>query len=107
MVLERLKTGLGKRKVQVFLVFLFFSALSWFVSNLSKKYTSVTSFPLRYTNVPSDLRLVAPPSREIGVKLNALGFQFLGFAFRKQAVSLDVSKVARKNDRFFHSAKKL
>lgn len=101
MVFERIKVGLGKRKVKVFLIFLLLSALAWFVNNLSFTYVSDAAFDLEYTRVPEDFRLSEVPKKTVKVTLRAVGFQFLGFALRKRSVQIDVSQVIKEGDRFF------
>jgi YbbR domain-containing protein len=100
-VLERIKVGLGKRKVKVFLIFLALSALAWFVNNLSFTYVSEANFNLGYTNVPQDFRLSEVPKKTVKVTLRAVGFQFLGFALRKQNVEIDLSKIKKKGAKFY------
>jgi hypothetical protein len=100
-ILERIRTGLGKRKVKVFLIFLFLSALAWLVNNLSNTFVSDASFPLEYTNVPDDFRLSDAPKKSVKVTLRAVGFQFLGFALRKHKLKIDLSKIVKKDTIFF------
>ncbi|UWX56383.1 YbbR-like domain-containing protein [Maribacter litopenaei] len=101
MILERIKTGLKKRKVKVFLVFLFFSFLAWFVNNLAQTFTGTTSFNLTYVNVPQEFLLSETPKSELQVRVRAVGFQFIGFGIRKKNIQINLSEVRKKDNRYF------
>ena len=103
MIIERIRSGLKKRKVKVFLIILLFSTLAWFINSLSQSYNSTTSFELDYVNTPKELLLSSEPRKTIEVKLRALGFQFLGFELRKRKVSIDMSKVQLKDSVYYIS----
>lgn len=101
LIIERIKTGLKKRKVKVFLLFLVFSTLAWGINNLSQSFVSNTSFELEYINTPQEFLLANPPKASIDVRLRAIGFQFVGFEIRKRKVQIDLSTVNVKDDRYF------
>lgn len=103
MVLEKIKSGLKKRKVKVFLIILLFSTLAWFINNLSFSYNNDTSFELEYVNTPEELLLTNEPQKFIDIKLKALGFQFLGFELNKKKVLIDLSKMKRKDSTYYIS----
>lgn len=103
MNLEWIRSGLKKRKVKVFLIILVFSALAWFINNLSFSYNSNTYFELDYVNTPRELLLTSEPQKKIDIKLKALGFQFLGFELRKKKVAIDMSKIKRKDSIYYIS----
>ena len=103
MVLEWIRSGLKKRKVKVFLIILVFSAMAWFINNLSFSYNSTTYFELDYVNTPKELLLASQPKSTIELKLQALGFQFLGFELRKKKVAIDMSKMKRKDSVYYIS----
>lgn len=100
-MIEKIKHSLKKRKVKVFLVFLFCSTLAWFISKLSEPYISTTTLDLNYTNSNDDLLLVNSSNDKISVKLEAVGFQFLGFNFKKKDVVVDLSVVAKKGRQYY------
>ncbi len=101
MIVSRIKAGLKKRKVKVFLVFLFFSALAWFINNLSKSFISDTSFSLEYVQIPDDFLLAATPKKTIEVRLKAIGFQFMRFEIRKQKVQIDLTKLSTNDSKYY------
>jgi hypothetical protein len=101
LIIERIKTGLKKRKVKVFLLFLVFASLAWLINNLSQSFISNTTFMLEYVNTPQDLLLNKKPKGTINVRLKAIGFQFVGFEIRKRKVQIDLSKVNVKDNRYY------
>ncbi|WP_027075795.1 CdaR family protein [Maribacter antarcticus] len=101
LIIERIKTGLKKRKVKVFLLFLVFSGLAWLINNLSQSFVSNTTFMLEYVNTPQELLLNKKPRATINVRLKAVGFQFVGFEIRKRKVQIDLSKVNVKDNRYY------
>jgi len=93
--MKKIKNALQKRKVKIFLIFLFFSSLAWFISKLSENYTGRAVFDLTYRNVPDSLLFVGASKDKVEVKLRASGFTFLGFSFGNKEVSIDVSKAKK------------
>lgn len=100
-LIEWIRTGLKKRKVKVFLLFLLCASLAWFINKLSQTYTSNTTFYINYINVPSKYLLATPPKNEIQVRLTAAGFQFLGYHLKPKHINLDVSKMVQKDSLYY------
>jgi hypothetical protein len=100
-LIEWIRTGLKKRKVKVFLLFLLCASLAWFINKLSQTYTSNTTFTITYTNIPSEFLLANTPKKELQVRLKAAGFQFLGYHLKPKEIKLDVSKVMHKDDSYY------
>tara|TARA_R110002051_G_scaffold56046_8_gene103977 strand:+ start:27846 stop:28811 length:966 start_codon:yes stop_codon:yes gene_type:complete len=100
-LLEWIRTGLKKRKVKVFLLFLLCASLAWLINKLSQTYTSNTTFQITYVNIPSEFLLANTPKNELQVRLKAVGFQFLGYHINKKNIQLDVSKVMHKDDSYY------
>ncbi|ASV31990.1 CdaR family protein [Maribacter cobaltidurans] len=101
MIIERIKAGLKKRKVKVFLVFLFFSFLAWFVNNLAQTFVGITSFNLNYVNVPQEFLLKEIPKSQLQARIRAVGFQLIGFGIRKKNIQINLAEVRKKNDQYF------
>ena len=101
MIVARVKAGLKKRKVKVFLLFLACSTLAWLINNLSQTFVSNTSFALEYSNTPEDFLLVNAPKESIDARLKAIGFQFMGFEIRKQNIQIDLSEVGSSNAKYY------
>jgi hypothetical protein len=102
-VIEKIKKGLKEKEVKVFLVFLFFSTLVWFVNKLSNNFNGAAVFDLNYTNIPENLMLVNASHDQLGVKLDALGFHFLGMSVSNKKVQIDISKTDKKGNEFYIS----
>lgn len=100
-LLEWIRTGLKKRKVKVFLLFLLCASLAWLINKLSQTYTSNTTFQVTYVNIPSEFLLANTPKNELQVRLKAVGFQFLGYHINQKNIQLDVSKVMHKDDSYY------
>ncbi len=101
-MIQKIKNGLKKRKVKVFLIFLLCSTLAWFISKLSLIYINDTVFDLKYINVPSDKMLVHASHDRITAQLEGFGFQFLRFGAK--TVEIDLSELNGEED-FFLSKK--
>jgi hypothetical protein len=99
-VIQKIKNSLKKRKVKVFLACLIFSTFAWVISNLSESYVSNTTFDLEFSNISDDLLLVDSSQDQINAKLQAVGFQFLGFNFKNKAITIDLSEVVKKGTEY-------
>ena len=97
-MLTKIKRGLKKRKVKLFFVFLLCSFFAWFISNLSKLYTSKTTIDLEFTGIAENKMLISASKEKLDVILQAVGFQFLRFNFDREIVAIDLSKVNRLSD---------
>ena len=100
-MIQKIKNGLKKRKVKIFLMFLLCSTLAWFVSNLSKAYTSNTTFDLEFVNLSPDQLLISATKNQVDVKLEAIGFQLFGFSFKNKRVKIDMSTVKKRGNKFY------
>ncbi len=97
----KIKNILKRRKAKMFLMFLLCSGLIWFINNLSESYISNATFDLKFINVPDSLMLANASKKEVDVKVQASGFQFLGFNIKNKEVQLDLSTANLKNDNYF------
>ncbi|SNZ00674.1 CdaR family protein [Flagellimonas pacifica] len=93
-------SGLNKRKVKVFLLFLVCSFLAWFLSNLSESYESRADFSLNYRNLPDTLLLGNNGINSIETKLKTSGFQFLYFKLNAKEIDLDLSKAIYRDGKY-------
>ncbi|TDQ31622.1 CdaR family protein [Zeaxanthinibacter enoshimensis] len=89
-----------RRKVNTFLLFLLASFMAWLISKLSDTHTDQATFELEYINVPDSLILAGASKQEVGVRLEATGFQFLGFNFNKHKVAIDLTELTHDGNRF-------
>lgn len=106
-MIQRIKNGLKKRKAKIFLTFLLCSAMAWFVNKLSNSYISNTTFDLQFVNVPDTKKLTSASKEQIDVKVEAVGFQLLGFDFRNKLIQIDLSTIEKNEGRFYISAGKV
>ena len=101
MMIKNIKRVLKKRKAKVFFIFLACSATIWFLKALSQTYVSTAAFDLKYENLPDGYLFKGASKEEMDVKLRAGGFQFLGFNFKNNVVSIDVSEAQKNAGKFF------
>ncbi|MCX2719385.1 CdaR family protein [Lentiprolixibacter aurantiacus] len=97
------KKRVDKRKLQIFLVFLFCSFLIWLISKLSENYTERTTFEIVFQNVPDSLLLTSSSKGTISTLVQTSGFQMLGSGFRRNQINIDVSKVRQRGGRYYIS----
>lgn len=100
-MIQKIKRGLKKRKVKIFLVFLLCSALIWFISNLSRSYIGNAVFDLEFVNVPEGFLFESASKNKVAVKLRAGGFQFLRFNFTNKKVAIDLTELEKEGSTFF------
>ncbi|WP_247076909.1 YbbR-like domain-containing protein [Cellulophaga sp. F20128] len=101
-MIKKIKNGLNRRKVKIFLLFVLCATLAWFVSNLSETYTANTTFNLNYINVPDSLFFTNNSSKkEVQVILRTSGFNFLGFNFNRKDINVDLSDIENENNSYF------
>ncbi|WP_209399977.1 CdaR family protein [Pseudozobellia sp. WGM2] len=103
LLIQKIKNGLKKRKVKIFLIFLLCSALIWFINSLSRSYVNDSVFDLEYVNVPEGFLFESASKSEIDVKLRAGGFQFLRFNFINKKVFIDLTELEKKASTFYAS----
>lgn len=97
------KNGVDKRKLQIFLIFLFCSFLIWLISKLSETYTERTTFEIVFQNVPDSLLLTSSSKSTISARIQTSGFQMLGSGFRRNEIGIDVSGFQKRGERYFIS----
>lgn len=102
-MIDKIKNGLNKRKVKLFLVFLLCSSLAWFISNLGEQYTDNATFNISYGSTPDSLLLNGVSKKDIKVRLRASGFQFLMFGFKNKTVRVNLSELENRGSKYFVS----
>lgn len=102
-MINKIKNGLQKRKVKLFLIFLLGSSLAWFISNLAEQYTSDAKFDLRYNSSPDSLLLKDVSKNDIKVRLRASGYQFLMFGFKNKVVTVNLSALEQRGGKYYMS----
>lgn len=61
----------------IFLVCFIIATALWFVNAMGKRYETVISMPIHYTNLPKNKVLVKAPPSSIEIKMEATGFTLL------------------------------
>ncbi|NND80430.1 MAG: hypothetical protein HKN53_11065 [Maribacter sp.] len=82
-------------------MFLVCSGLIWFINNLSESYINNATFEFKFINIPDSLLLTKASKEEVDVKVQANGFQFLGFNLKNKEVKIDLSSASQKDGRYF------
>ena len=73
---DREKVKINK-KLSIYLFFLFISIALWYLNALSKDYTTVISYKVRYQNFPKGKALVSDMPEKLDLKVKGLGFSVL------------------------------
>ncbi|MGB5497411.1 MAG: YbbR-like domain-containing protein [Maribacter sp.] len=82
-------------------MFLLCSFLIWFINNLSESYINRATFDFKFINVPDSLMLTNASKKEVDVKVEATGFQFLGFNVKNKEVMIDLSTANQKDGKYY------
>ena len=84
------------KKVRLFFIFLLLSFFFWFLSKLSKEYTTTIPFQTTFTHQPKDKNIFTNDQQTISITLKSTGFDLLKNTFKK-SVSIDLSNSKNKN----------
>lgn len=71
----------NRKNLLVFSIFVMLSFLFWFLIALSKEYTTIIEYPVRYTSFPEDKVLVNELPDEIQLQITGYGFDLLKYEF--------------------------
>lgn len=87
------------KNVMIFSVFLLLSIIFWFLNALEKEYTSEINFPIKFINFPSNKISVGKIPRQITIKLNGHGYDFIGnIRDLNNTININVKKLAIKKN---------
>lgn len=89
--------------MRVFLLFLLFSLAAWLISRLSQTYTHSVTFSLEYAHAPEGMVMMETPPGEMGVRIQANGFQLLGYQLSPKKVEIDLREARRGEKGYFIS----
>lgn len=83
----------GDNTAKVFFIIL--SVFLWFLIKLSKEgYTGDISFPVQYTNVPANKKLLNQPTDQLRVSIRSHGFEILKYKLRSlRPLKIDVASL--------------
>ena len=71
------------KKILIFLFFLVLSTIMWVLQALSKEYTTIIDFPVKYINVPSDKVIVGNLPTKLAIKVNSFGYNLASYSISK------------------------
>ncbi len=83
------------RRLNVFLVCLFISAVIWVLNALSKSYSTNIVFPVEHHGVPDDRIVTDPPPASFSLEVRSHGFQLLAYKLfsRQDPIKVDLSQL--------------
>lgn len=81
-------------RVNIFLFCLFISIFFWFLSALSKEYSTTFTVPLGYKDLPSRYMMTKVPADRVNIQVSGSGFDLLGeqMNLNRKPIILDLSK---------------
>lgn len=81
----------NKGNLNSFIFFLILAALFWVLTKFSKEYTQDVKAQLEFINVPEDAVIGGNTDRELPLRMEASGFDFLFYQIRRPVITVDVS----------------
>ncbi|MCB0803306.1 MAG: YbbR-like domain-containing protein [Bacteroidetes bacterium] len=81
------------QKAIIFFFCLLLSTFFWFLSSLSKNYTTDLSFPVKYTGYSENFILIEAPSSTITGRVFGSGYELLGeqFSLNRSSIEIDLN----------------
>lgn len=89
--LQKLKAFFFSKDLLSFLLFLFLSAILWFVNVLGKERETTFTIPVKFSNVPQNIAIVGQSSSEISVTVKDQGVRLFSYSSHKMApLNIDI-----------------
>ncbi|MDB4297623.1 hypothetical protein N9901_02595 [Flavobacteriaceae bacterium] len=85
-----------KKTNTVFLLFVLGALLFWFLTNLSKEYTSTLAATIVYENLPESYIFQEAPPETINLRVKTTGFYFVNSSLKTPEVVLSIDKIKHK-----------
>ena len=87
-------------KASIFFFCLLLSTFFWFLSMLSKSYTTVLTVPLQYNGVADNFIITEAPSKQIEIEVFGSGFDLLGeqLSLNQSKVEIDLNLARKMNE---------
>jgi len=92
------RSKVKKGELKMFLLFLLVAFLLWFLTKFSKDYIDDVTVKIEYVNFPSNQMLTKNNTNEMLFNIEASGFEFLYYSFKKPIIQIDVSKYVKNNN---------
>lgn len=91
------------QKAYIFLFCILLSTFFWFLSSLSKSYTTQLEIPVKYVSFDEKFVLDQEPPKALVIKVKSNGFELLGeqMTLRKEALQIDLSQARQKRKNQF------
>jgi len=91
------------QKAYIFLFCILLSTFFWFLSSLSKSYTTQLEIPVKYVSFDEKFVLDQEPPKALTIKVKSNGFELLGeqMTLRKEALQIDLSQARQKRKNHF------
>lgn len=80
-----------RRKVPVFLLFVFLASVLWLLIKLSDEYTYTLSIPVSFKDLPADVWKSGQTDRQLNIALRSHGFAIVRLKYFKRINSLVIS----------------
>lgn len=80
-----------RRKVPVFLLFVFLASVLWLLIKLSDEYTYTLSIPVSFNDLPADVWMSAQADKQLNLSLRSHGFAIVRLKYFKRINSLEIS----------------
>ncbi len=84
-----------------FIGFLIASLLFWLLINLSKEYTTETTFLVNYKNLELNKTMLNTPEESITFNIKGSGFKLITTRFSKKTITLDLKKLQKRTGENF------
>ncbi|WP_298551956.1 CdaR family protein [uncultured Algibacter sp.] len=93
-------TSFKNRKINVFILFLFFAFVILMFTKLSKEYTNTIAFDVEKLNIPQE-NIILNDSTKINITLKTHGFRWLKYYFSKPKIKIDFNEDVHKKEGVF------
>ncbi|MCT4636522.1 MAG: CdaR family protein [Bacteroidales bacterium] len=93
-------------KFLVYLIFVGIATILWFLNRLNNTYDAEITYPVTYTNIPSDKKILNDLKPSITLKVNAPGYTLLQYKMKttRKPLTMDLKKgtLVRRNSKRFY-----
>ena len=94
------------RKAKMLFALLGLSFLFWMLIKLSKEYTDVVQFNVRYTNLPKGKMLQKDAQKNVDIIIKTFGFNIVKYHFKKRNIDVDLNSLKRKKGLIYYELSK-
>lgn len=80
-----------KKRIGVFLIFVFLATFFWFYRALDDVYVEDIKYPVKFENLPKNRILTTNPPKKISLRVRGNGYSILSKKFKAPALTFDVN----------------